>query len=94
MADCRVRTPSSNRNTANQRFDSSLILVQLFIYADGVTTDLGADNPEGNRDGTTPTTSSPVYGGTAITLSSTETLKADALAPGSRAQPCALRAIR
>ena len=32
-------------------------------------------------DGTTPTTSSPPYGGT-ITVSSTETLKADAYAPG------------
>jgi hypothetical protein len=32
-------------------------------------------------DGTTPTTSSPQYGGT-ITVSSTETLKADAYAPG------------
>lgn len=33
-------------------------------------------------DGTVPTTSSPQYMGTAITISSTETLKADALAPG------------
>jgi len=33
-------------------------------------------------DGTTPTTSSPQYPGTAITISSSETLKAVALAPG------------
>ena len=33
-------------------------------------------------DGTTPTTSSPQYMGTAITISSTETLKADAIATG------------
>ena len=32
-------------------------------------------------DGTTPTTSSPQYAGTAIAVSSSETLKADALAP-------------
>lgn len=33
-------------------------------------------------DGTTPTTSSLTYSGTAIDISSTETLKADAIAPG------------
>jgi hypothetical protein len=33
-------------------------------------------------DGTTPTISSPQYPGTAITISSSETLKAVALAPG------------
>jgi len=33
-------------------------------------------------DGTTPTLSSPQYLGSAITIGSTETLKADAFAPG------------
>ena len=33
-------------------------------------------------DGTTPTTSSSMYAGTAISIGSTETLKADAIAPG------------
>jgi probable HAF family extracellular repeat protein len=38
-------------------------------------------------DGTTPTTSSSMYAGTAISIGSTETLKADAIAPGFTRSP-------